>query len=66
MTSTLMHYGSHGGAECGAHGDGRCDESTLTKDPDLVTCPTCRGWLPLVVWGWRPRKPRAVSGEESQ
>jgi hypothetical protein len=45
-----MHYGSHGMAECGAHGDGRVDEALLTKDPKLVTCRTCRGWLPLVVW----------------
>jgi hypothetical protein len=33
MTQTL-HYGSHGMAECGAHGDGRVAEELLTKDPD--------------------------------
>lgn len=44
------HYGSHGMAECGAHGDGRVAEALLTTDPALVTCSTCRGWLPIVVW----------------
>lgn len=46
----LIHFGSHGAAECGAHGDGKVDESLLTKDPGRVTCRTCRGWLPIVCW----------------
>jgi hypothetical protein len=53
---TVQHYGSHGMAECGAHGDGRVADDQLTKDPDAVTCRICRGWLPLVVWNWRPKR----------
>jgi hypothetical protein len=58
---TTLHYGSHGMAECGAHGDGRVPDEHLTKDPDLVTCRICRGWLPLVCWNWKP-KGRGVTG----
>lgn len=50
---SVQHYGSHGMAECGAHGDGKVNEALLTLSPDDVTCKVCRGWLPIVV-GWKP------------
>lgn len=39
-----IHYGSKGQAECGVEGR----SIQLTEVPAKVTCPTCRGWLPLV------------------
>lgn len=52
----LVHYGSDGGAECGEHdkyADLKVPDALLTKDPALVTCSTCRGWLPIV-HNWNP------------
>ena len=43
----MIHYGSNGMAECGAEGH-RVPDERLTKDPSAVTCPICRGWLPIV------------------
>lgn len=40
----LWHYGSHGQAECGANKAGM----SLTTVKANVTCPTCRGWLPII------------------
>lgn len=36
------HYGSHGQGECGA------STGAMTLNPSVVTCSTCRGWLPIV------------------
>ncbi len=40
----LIHYGSQGTAECGAD----VPNMGLTMIAANVTCPTCRGWLPIV------------------
>lgn len=61
MSESMKHYGSHGVAECGAHGDGRLSNALLTKDPALVTCPTCRGWLPIVCWPDATRGAKTMS-----
>jgi hypothetical protein len=46
----LTHYGSHRHTECGLNDTDRTlkDSDLLTLRPVDVTCPTCRGWLPLV------------------
>ena len=63
--TTLMHYGSNGHGECGAgNGDeppetrGRAPVTLIAAD---VTCPTCRGWLPLVVAPERWNAPDPVN-----
>ncbi len=41
----MIHYGSNGTAECGAEDFPSTDMTLVAAD---VTCPTCRGWLPIV------------------
>ena len=46
-----VHYGSNGYGECGAGYEddpAQSGQALATLQPRDVTCPRCRGWLPIV------------------